>query len=90
MIKRRYFSKFFTEHFWAIVISVASVLSVIFVLLFGIGPFVLLIIFGLFGFLVGDSIDRGIPIMESFKDFIKLLKKLLVGEVEGRSKNERS
>jgi len=89
MIKRRHISKFLIEHFWGILISVISVLSMIFVLLFGIGPFVLLVMFGLLGFLIGDSIDRKVSFIESFKDFIRLLKRFLVGLVERKSENER-
>ncbi|MCX8029068.1 MAG: hypothetical protein N2712_03640 [Brevinematales bacterium] len=72
-VSKRELYGIFIRNFWGIVYATLAVLSVVLILVVGLGVFVLLVLVGFVAFLVGNSRDKNVSTVQNIKDFIDKL-----------------
>ncbi|MFN4245290.1 MAG: hypothetical protein ACK4F9_03970 [Brevinematia bacterium] len=72
-MKRSYktiITEFIEKNFWGLLYSSIAIISFIIAFALGIGFFVLLLLIGAIAFVVGNSKDRNVPVLQNIKYFI--------------------
>ena len=62
--------EFIRRNFWGVTYALIALISLIIILLLGIGIFVLLLVVGTLAFIVGNSKDKNISVLQNLKQFV--------------------
>lgn len=67
--------KLIWENFWGITYTLAAILSIILIMIIGIGPFIIMLLVGVIFFIIGNSKDKNISPLENLRNIIKEINK---------------